>query len=130
MGIITLLDVGLGLFEFFLFKKSRFIINIRNLRPFSLRNLMEFDGIGMTNSIDQIPWSCLVHGMLTKESFKFLQSPSTTDFIIPYDNPWNSLESSLPPLVFSIYGFLISIYRSLIPNPFTVRSRFSLFLIY
>ena len=30
-----------------------------------------------------------------------------------------------PPLFFSIYDFLISIYRSLISNPFTVRSRFS-----
>ncbi|KAJ9561786.1 hypothetical protein OSB04_006946 [Centaurea solstitialis] len=42
---------------------------------FGSRNWMEFKGIGMTNSIDQIPWCCLVRGMKAKESFQFLQIP-------------------------------------------------------
>ncbi|KAJ9554602.1 hypothetical protein OSB04_018647 [Centaurea solstitialis] len=43
--------------------------------PFGSRNWMEFEGIGMANSIDQIPCYYLVRGMKAKESFEFLQIP-------------------------------------------------------
>ena len=70
---------------------------------FGSRNLMEFDRIGMTNSMDQIPWSSLVHGMLTKKSFKFLQHRISSFHTITRGIHWNlpSPLSFSPSMVFS-----------------------------
>ena len=94
-------------FRFIMFTKSDSHFDFVSLRGVWFA---EFDRIGMTNSIGQISWSCLVHGMLTKESFKFLQPRISSFHTITHGIHWNlpSPLSFSPSMAFSSPSIALS----------------------